>query len=152
MKVLTAARLTWSDVEVGFCNCQPGELVMLGDTCECECHGFGDEDCGCFLDCEDDGCFVGLTSDEQTTTARIEERDCSPERLSALIRATLTRAGWLGQGLDPSIETALVELEVGRIITVTGSFSAGTLIALSQGIAFEVSGSETSDRAALSPD
>jgi hypothetical protein len=141
MKVLTAARLTWSGVEVGFCDCQPGELVMLGHSCECECHLYDDEECGCGLDCQDEASFIGLVSDQETTTARVEERDLSLAQLSAAVRDGLGRGGWFGPGLTPEIESVLVEIEVGRIREVVSSFAPGTLVGLAHGLPFEVSDS-----------
>jgi hypothetical protein len=141
MKVLTAARLTWSGVEVGFCGCPLGELVRLGDSCECDCHPDDDDDCGCELDCRDDGWFLGLVSNQETTTARVEERNISCEQLAAAIRDSMGRAGWFGPGLDPQLESAIVDLEVGRIRRVVDCFPAGTLVGVTHGFPFEVTDS-----------
>lgn len=140
MKVLTAAPFTYAGVEVGFCDCEPGELVMLGETCECECHPYDEEDCGCSLDCRDDASFVGLDSRQGTTTARVEERDVSEPELTRAIRKSLSRAGWFVPGVTQDLAPVLVQIEVERIREVSALFTPGTLVALSHGVPFEVHG------------
>src|SRR6478609_10362198 len=69
MKVLTAAPYLYRGVEVGFCDCEPGELVRLGERDECCCaryedeeevEAFVDEVCECHLDMDESPPFLGL--------------------------------------------------------------------------------------------
>ena len=138
MKVLTAAPYIVGGVEVGFCGCQPGELVMLGATCECDCHRYGDEECGCRLDCEPGPFFSGLASLAESTTARVEERNLTSDDLRAAVRGGLERAGWLTPGLSDEVARVWVDSEVARIRRACASFPVGTLVGLEDGFAFPV--------------
>jgi hypothetical protein len=139
MKVLTAAPYTVGGVEIGRCNCVPGELVMLTDACECDCHPFDDEDCGCQLDCEDGPPFSGLVSFATTTTARIEECAMTAEELRRALCRALEQAGWFVPGVQPDIAQILVDLELGRIQQAAEAFPVGTLVSAQNGRIFAVS-------------
>jgi hypothetical protein len=154
MKVLTAAPYLYRGVEVGFCDCEPGELVRLGERDECCCaryedeeevEAFVDEVCECHLDMDESPPFLGLVSLAGATTARVEERDLAEAELRAAVRGGLDRGGWLAPGLPEGISRALVDIEIARIHQATSVHPVGTLISSLGGLTFPVD--ETTARA-----
>lgn len=138
MLVLTAAPFTYAGVEIGFCRCETGELVRLGDTCECDCHEVDEEDCGCVLDCEDGSTFVGLTSLELTTTARIEDRSITEQGLRSAVRDSIRRSGWSVPGVTDDIVEMFVDIETRRIHEACGRMPSGALLGNQRGRPFAV--------------
>jgi hypothetical protein len=139
MKVLAAAPTLPAGAELERCQCQPGELVMLAETCECDCHRLEDEECECHLDCDGAPPFSGLVTSAGTMTARVEERDITEPDLRAAVRHCLERTDWFGAGVQDDIVDLLVDLEVARIAEATATFAIGTMISMLQGRIFPVS-------------
>jgi hypothetical protein len=143
MKVLTAAPYVCRGVEVGFCDCEPGELVRVGETDECFCRRYEEEEpdddvCECHLDRDESPPFVGLATLAGTTTALVEERDLAEEQLRAAVAGSLDREGWLTPALSEDVLGVLVDLEVARIHQTASSYPAGTLISALNGRPFRV--------------
>ena len=144
MKVLTAAPYTYQGVEIGFCDCDPGELVMLGPPDQCHCYRSEDEEdvedeiCECHFDREETPPFVGLMSLAGTTTARIEERRLTAKELRAAVSAGLARAGWLAPGVPLGVGRSMVDIEVARILQATATYGVGDVISSFSGVTFRV--------------
>ena len=118
MKVLVATRRTQGLRPDDFCWTIDGELVLARGLIECSAPAR----CGCGRGCP------GLASSRATTTAIIVERpEIDMHGLSAAIRESLDRQGYLDD-LDDDEADEIVERECWRLTAITRSWPVGTVL------------------------
>lgn len=128
MRVLIATRRTNGDVANDVDYCVAGELLMIGEYCDC-CR-IDPGSCGCGI------AFSGLNSHRMTTTAIVAEVPLSEAEVREAIRSSLRDGGWFDAG-EPELAEQMVAEAWQRIEHVATHFEVGTVLGRRLDVVYE---------------
>jgi hypothetical protein len=122
MKALVATRQTQGRRKNDFCHATEGEFVTFGSECDGEKVDGG---CGCKR------ALVGFDSSKATTTFRVSVSDITEDGLRDLLRAKLTKEGWISEAFTAEQNDEMLNTNVTYTISLWSSFekcSKGTIV------------------------
>ncbi|MGC0252419.1 DUF7715 family protein [Pseudactinotalea sp. Z1748] len=128
MRVLIATRRTNGDVANDVDYCVAGELLMIGEYCDC-CR-IDPGSCGCGI------AFSGLNSHRMTTTAIVAEVALSEAEVREAIRSSLRAGGWFDAD-EPELAEQMVAEAWQRIQHVATHFEVGTVLGRRLDVVYE---------------
>lgn len=113
MKALVATRQTQGRRKNDFCHATEGEFVTFGSECDRETV---DGVCGCKR------ALVGFDSSKATTTFRVLVVDITEDGLRDLLRAKLTKEGWISEAFTAEQNDEMLDANVSDTISLWSSF------------------------------
>jgi hypothetical protein len=122
MKALVATWQTQGRRKNDFCHATEGEFVTFGSECDRETV---DGVCGCKR------ALVGFDSSKATTTFRVSVADITEDGLRDLLRAKLTKEGWISEAFTAEQNDEMLAANVSDTISLWSSFEKcpeGTVI------------------------
>jgi len=122
MKALVATWQTQGRRKNDFCHATEGEFVTFGSECDRETV---DGVCGCKR------ALVGFDSSKATTTFRVSVADITEDGLRDLLRAKLTKEGWISEAFTAEQNDEMLAANVSDTISLWSSFEKcpeGTIV------------------------